>query len=83
MYVDFSMIEGTHVDRPFERELKLAMSPDTLPQVEKFTLIVSTLAPGGGCTDFHSHHLSGELMIFMSGHGQAWLGSCRKRTCRN
>ena len=50
------------------------MSPDMHPSIEGFTFIMSILAPRGGCTDFHDHERSGELMIFLSGTGRAWLG---------
>jgi len=72
-YVDFAEVEGAKVGKPFERELKILMSADMQPDVEGFTLIVATLAPNGGCTDVHSHESSGELMVFMSGSGKAWL----------
>lgn len=72
-FVDFSTISGSKVGRPFERELKIALSPETHPDVSGFSLIVSTLAPDGGCTDTHTHAESGELMIFISGRGKAWL----------
>ena len=73
--VDANAVAATHVPPPFERELKLVMSPETSPDVTDFTLIFSTLAPRGGCTDFHAHQESGELMVFVSGTGRAWLGS--------
>jgi mannose-6-phosphate isomerase-like protein (cupin superfamily) len=72
-YVDFSEVQGCKINKPFERELKVIMSPDVDPDVKGFTLLVSTLAPNGGCTDMHSHASEGELMIFMSGRGKAWL----------
>ena len=73
IYRDFSALPGVQIEKPFERELKVAMSPETDHEVKDFTLIVSTLAPHGGCTDFHSHSEAGELMIFLSGSGKAWL----------
>lgn len=73
MFIDFSTINGTTVGRPFERELKVILSPDTNRSINNFTFILSTLAPNGGCTDFHVHDTSGELMIFMSGSGKAWF----------
>ena len=72
-YKDFSTIEAGTVPKPFERELKIIMSPDTDEDVKDFSLLVSTLAPNGGCTDFHSHEDGGELMVFTKGHGKAWL----------
>lgn len=72
-YVDGGAVAGRHVPEPFERTLKVIMSPETHAEVKDFTLLFSTLAPGGGCTDFHSHDSSGELMVFVSGHGKAWL----------
>lgn len=68
MYINFSEIQGVKIDKPFERELKFIMQ-----QENNFSLILSTLAPNGGCTDHHTHDTSGELMIFLSGHGKAWL----------
>ena len=73
LFTDFNTIEGALIDKPFERELKFIMSPQTDAHIKNFTLILSTLVPDGGCTDFHSHNEGGELMIFMSGHGKAWL----------
>jgi mannose-6-phosphate isomerase-like protein (cupin superfamily) len=72
-YADYETFPAGKVDKPFERELKLIMSPDMDPDVQGFTLIVATLAPNGGCTDLHTHETSGELMIFTSGTGKAWL----------
>ncbi len=72
-YVDFSLIAGRQVPKPFERELKTIMTPETHEDVNNFSLLVSTLVPRGGCTDFHAHEKSGELMIFTSGKGKAWL----------
>ena len=72
-YVDANMIRGSRVPKPFERELKVIMSPETHAEVKGFSLLFSTLAPDGGCTDFHTHESSGELMVFMSGRGKAWL----------
>jgi len=61
------------VPAPFERALKVVMDPSRQDDVEGFTLIFSALAPNGGCTDFHIHDLSGELMVFTQGTGKAWL----------
>ncbi len=72
-YVDFNDFPAGKVGKPFERELKVILSPDINPEVRGFTFLVSTLAPNGGCTDIHMHDDSGELMIFMSGRGKAWL----------
>ena len=72
-YADFSLIEGRQVPKPFERELKIIMTPETHDDVKDFSLLVSTLTPNGGCTDFHAHEESGELMVFTSGKGKAWL----------
>ena len=72
-YVVFNDFPAGIVGKPFERELKVIFSPDINPEVKGFTFLVSTLAPNGGCTDIHMHDDSGELMIFMSGKGKAWL----------
>ncbi len=72
-YVDSNVIGAAKIDKPFERELKVVMSPETHKDVKDFTLLISTLAPNGGCTDFHSHEASGELMVFTQGTGKAWL----------
>ena len=72
-YADINEILGAKVPKPFERELKFIMSPETHKDVQGFSLLVATLAPNGGCTDLHSHKDSGELMIFMTGKGKAWL----------
>ncbi len=72
-YVDAGGLPAANVPRPFERELKVVMSPETHPDVEGFTLLFSTLAPAGGGTDTHSHEGSGELMVVVSGRGKAWL----------
>lgn len=72
-FVDANEIPASRVDRPFERSMKVVMSPETHPEVKDFTLLFVTLAPEGGCTDRHTHETSGELMIFTSGHGKAWL----------
>jgi len=74
MFVTFKDIEGGMVPPPFERELKIVMSPDMHPSIGGCTFILSTLAPRGGCTDYHAHESSGELMIFLSGTGRARLG---------
>ncbi|HOX27662.1 MAG TPA: cupin domain-containing protein [bacterium] len=73
-FVEIDKTPGSKVPKPFERELKVLLAPETHSDVEGFTLLYSTLAPNGGCTDFHSHETSGELMIFVSGTGRAWLG---------
>jgi mannose-6-phosphate isomerase-like protein (cupin superfamily) len=73
-YIDFSTVPGARIGKPFERELKILLSPDNNPEVKGFTLLLSALAPDGGCTDIHAHDDGGELMIFMSGRGRAWLG---------
>jgi len=72
-YVDGSEVAGVAVPEPFARTLKVLMSPETHSDVEGFTLILSALAPGGGCTDMHAHESSGELMVFVAGTGRAWL----------
>jgi mannose-6-phosphate isomerase-like protein (cupin superfamily) len=72
-YVDAGDIPAAKVPRPFERELKVVMSPQTHKDVEGFTLLFSTLAPKGGGTDSHAHEDSGELMVVVSGRGKAWL----------
>lgn len=72
-YVDANNIPERLVPPPFERALKVVMSPETNPEVKDFTLLFSQLAPNGGCTDLHSHEESGELMVFVSGKGKAWL----------
>lgn len=72
-YIDWNAITGGKVGPPFARELKIALAPETHPDVRGFTFIISILDPHGGCTDMHTHAEAGELMIFMTGHGQAWL----------
>ena len=72
-YVDASDLPAAKVPKPFERELKVVMSPETHTDVEGFTLLFSTLAPGGGSTDYHAHDGSGELMVVASGRGRGWL----------
>lgn len=73
MFIQFDTIQGSKINKPFERELKVLMSPDKDDEVKGFTFLLSTLAPNGGCTDWHLHSKSGELMIFLSGKGKAWL----------
>lgn len=73
MFIHFADIPGLQIEKPFERELKVLLSPDKSPDVKDFTFMLSTLAPNGGCTNFHSHDESGELMIFLSGKGKAWF----------
>lgn len=72
-YVDASKVPESRVPPPFERALKVVMSPETHDDVKDFTLIFSALAPRGGCTDFHAHESTGELMVFTQGTGKAWL----------
>lgn len=72
-YVDAGKIREVLVSAPFERALKVVMDPSTCEDVEEFTLIFSALAPDGGCTDLHTHEVSGELMVFTQGTGRAWL----------
>lgn len=50
MFVEFRSIAGVKIDPPFERELKILMSPDKDDAIKGFTLLLSTLAPHGGCT---------------------------------
>lgn len=71
--VDMNSVQSASVGKPFERELKVVMSPDLDPAVKGFSLIESILAPNGGCTDYHTHPVSGELMIIMSGTGRAFM----------
>lgn len=71
--VDSTAIPASHVPRPYERDLKILMSPQTHPEVQGFTYLTATLAPHGGCTPDHVHEESGELMIILSGNGKAWL----------
>lgn len=72
-YVDSTNLPSSSVPPPFQRSLKVVMSPETHPSVDDFTLLISTLTPGGGCTDTHGHEESGELMVVTSGEGKAWL----------
>jgi mannose-6-phosphate isomerase-like protein (cupin superfamily) len=72
-YADASEIPARQVPPPFERELKVLMSPETHDDVQGFTLLMSTLAPGGGGTDLHAHEGSGELMVVTKGRGRGWL----------
>ena len=72
-FVEADEIEETEVPEPFHRWLKFVMSPETHDDVAGFSLIYSVLAPHGGGTDFHVHDASGELMVFTSGSGKAWL----------
>lgn len=72
-YVDAKDLPEKKVPKPCERSLKVVMSPETHPDVKDFTLLFATLAPDGGCTDLHVHETSGELMVFVSGSGKAWL----------
>ncbi len=85
MFVAFDTAAGTAIPKPFERELKVLLSPDRHPEIKGFTFVLSTLAPNGGCTDFHCHPESGELMIFLSGTGTAWFllccATCRREAC--
>ena len=47
LFTDFDTIEGALIGKPFERELKIIMSPQTDAHIKNFTLILSTLAPDG------------------------------------
>lgn len=73
-YADADDVVEARVPAPFERALKVVMDPSTHDDVDRFTLIFSELAPGGGSTDFHRHEGSGELMVITGGEGKAWLG---------
>lgn len=72
-YTDAGEVRETRVPAPFERALKVLMSPETHADVVGFTLLSCSLAPRGGCTDTHVHDDSGELMVCVRGNGKAWL----------
>lgn len=63
-------VQGSKVDPPYERGLKVIFSPDA-DEVGDLTLLISTVYPRGGKTALHTHEASGELMYFMTGRGYA------------
>lgn len=72
-YVDMEKVPGSRIGKPFERELRVIMSPQTHADVAHFTLMMSVLASNGGCTDFHAHEDSGELVVVLGGRGTAFM----------
>jgi mannose-6-phosphate isomerase-like protein (cupin superfamily) len=72
-YVDMEAVPGSRIDKPFERELRVIMSPQTHEDVTLFTLMMFIPAPNGGCTDFHAHEGSGELVVVLGGRGRAFM----------
>lgn len=64
--------EAVKVGPPYERTLKVVLSPE-VGGVDSLTFIISSLYPGSQ-TNVHHHGISGELMYFLSGRGKATLG---------
>jgi mannose-6-phosphate isomerase-like protein (cupin superfamily) len=62
-------VQGVKVPKPFERLLKVCMSPEE-GSTKDFTLLVSIINPGSE-TNYHAHDESGELMFVASGRGEA------------
>ncbi len=60
-------VEGTKVPKPFERVLKVCMSPEE-GSTKDFTLIISLISPKSS-TNYHSHDDGGELMFVVTGRG--------------
>ncbi|HPC28346.1 MAG TPA: cupin domain-containing protein [Candidatus Methanomethylicus sp.] len=60
-------VHGTKVPKPFERVLKVCMSPEE-GSTKDFTLIVSLISPRSS-TSYHSHDEGGELMFVVTGRG--------------
>lgn len=66
-------IYSSKVDPPFKRGLKVIFSPIDDGTIN-FTLLVSTIYPGGGKAPLHKHEDSGELICIISGRGKGILG---------
>lgn len=62
-------VRGVMVPKPYERLLKVCMSPED-GRSKDFTLLVSIISPSSG-TNYHSHEESGELIYVVSGYGKA------------
>jgi len=64
-------VQGTKVPKPFERALKVCMSPEE-GSTKDFTLIISLISPRNS-TNYHSHDEGGELMFVVTGRGSVTL----------
>lgn len=64
-------IDGTKVPKPYERVLKVCMSPEE-GSTKDFTLIVSLISPKSS-TNYHSHDEGGELMYVVTGRGSVTI----------
>ncbi len=64
-------VKGTMVPKPFERMLKVCMSPED-GSTKDFTLIVSLISPRSS-TSYHSHAEGGELMFVVTGRGRVTI----------
>lgn len=64
-------VRGVRVSAPYERLLKVCMSPED-GRTKDFTLLVSIISPGSG-TNYHCHEESGELIYVVSGYGKATI----------
>ncbi len=62
-------IEGVKVPPPYERILKIILSPETTGNKD-LTLLLSLIYPKSQ-TDYHKHDGAAEIMYFVSGRGEA------------
>jgi mannose-6-phosphate isomerase-like protein (cupin superfamily) len=63
---------------PFERELKVLLSPLLQEKVQGFSVGMTLLPPGNATSD-HVHDNEVEAWLIISGEGEAKLGAEKKR----
>ena len=67
-------VKGSKKDKPYERIIKLLVSPEGGVVKTKSLMIGLSLVPRGSKTDRHSHTGVEELMYIMAGRGKCYVG---------
>lgn len=72
-FIDISKLEGTRIDEPYGRLIKIIMTPETMPEVPDISITMGIIDPHSR-NDLHIHEGQTEILYIASGFGKAVIG---------
>ncbi len=72
-FIDITKIEGTRVEGPYGRLIKIIMTPETQPDIKDISITMGILDPHSR-NDLHIHEGQTEILYIVNGFGKAVIG---------
>ena len=71
--IDISKIQGTRINEPYARTVKIIVTPETSDEVKDISITMGIIDPHSQ-NDLHIHENGMEILYIVSGFGRAIIG---------